>query len=299
MAVARFSSGVTSAASTSLGALSWLMHMVPGKKRGLSRRDSRIASDADCETSMVSTTAAAAAGGGGGQAAGNGSDGMLQVEPATDAAAGIVSGQSTAHAAAACGACGGVLQLGSTGSSDLEIMCDVHNVSSSCPCDCSCSSNGDSVQGIRNALPLPAAGLGGGGGGEIKCKVCPASPSSSLSGSSCSKAGGELGVSMVLSCCNVSTAAAGSDSCAVGCCEIEEQQLVQHLEVEACAVCLDAAVDVTVIGCGHGICSECAEKVVLTQSGQQPVPPLCPFCRSCIKGFEGYTMPRVWSNWEI
>jgi len=101
---------------------------------------------------------------------------------------------------------------------------------------------------------------------------------------------------VLLSHCRATATAAGAAGTS---CEIEEQQPAQRLEVDACAVCLDAAVDVTVVGCGHGICSECAEKVVTTQTGQQPVPPLCPFCRACIKGFEGYTTPRVWSNWEI
>lgn len=220
--VGRFSTGVTS-----IGALSRLVHMVQQKKRGLGRMEARSTSEAECETSMVSTTAAAAA-----VAVGAGA----QPDGGTAAAAGAVGataeggrlGQSTVAATAAsaalgtCDACGGLLQLSSAGSSDLEIVCAVGSVTQSGPCHCSSSSNiihSSSSSGCSDHRHAPALAKAAAAVGTRLGTHCCEASSFGCNSTQCGEVR-ELGPCMVLlSHCRATATAAGAAGTS---CEIEE-----------------------------------------------------------------------------
>jgi hypothetical protein len=53
---------------------------------------------------------------------------------------------------------------------------------------------------------------------------------------------------------------------------------------ETCAVCMDAESEVAMVGCSHSLCFTCAGCIVGQGVGVRP--PLCPFCRSAIRGLQ-------------
>ena len=53
---------------------------------------------------------------------------------------------------------------------------------------------------------------------------------------------------------------------------------------EDCGICLEAELDVSVNGCGHRLCIDCA--IRLCEVNKKP--PLCPFCRNFIEGFHTF-----------
>lgn len=52
---------------------------------------------------------------------------------------------------------------------------------------------------------------------------------------------------------------------------------------EGCPICMDASMRVSVSGCGHGLCFDCARQLC---NAREHTLPACPFCRRPIEGFE-------------
>ena len=57
--------------------------------------------------------------------------------------------------------------------------------------------------------------------------------------------------------------------------------------VQACSICMDAALEVSISICRHGLCRQCAYQLC----ARGLAAPLCPFCRGPIQRFEA--MPRL------
>lgn len=58
--------------------------------------------------------------------------------------------------------------------------------------------------------------------------------------------------------------------------------LCSSLDAGTCAICMDSVAGLSVSGCCHTLCLQCAYKLCCKAKGV----PLCPFCRQSIGGFD-------------
>lgn len=86
------------------------------------------------------------------------------------------------------------------------------------------------------------------------------------------------------------TISTGPGSCGFNIADTDEEREVEKFGGSMCHICMDRQVRVSVIGCNHDLCFQCARTLCASQDHAVPQ---CPFCRQAINGFEAVTVLKT------